>query len=88
MLGQLLKVVHGGKIMFILIETSTGLGIIAGWGPLPISVVLRSEESLKSETLSLVWTSKYNTSVNKSEEDSYCSDKLILDSIVSMQNQL
>ena len=65
----------GVKIMFILIETSPGLGIIARWGPLPISMVLRSEESLKSEMLSLARTSKYvkNTSVlsfNKSEEDS------------------
>ena len=61
--------------MFILTEISTGLGSIARWGPLPISVVLRSEESLKSEMLSLSRTSKYvkNTSVlsiNKSEEDS------------------
>ena len=74
-LGQLLKVVHGGKIMFILIDTSPGLGIIARWGPLPINMVLRSEESLKSEMLSLVRTSKYvkNTSmlsINKSEVDS------------------
>ena len=61
--------------MFILIKTPPGLEIIAGRGPLPISVVLRSEESLKSEMLSLVRTSKYvnNTSVlsiNKTEEDS------------------
>ena len=61
--------------MFILIETSPGLGIIARWGHLPISIVLQSEESLKSEMLSLVRTSKYvkNISVlssNKSEEDS------------------
>ena len=62
--------------MFILIETSTGLRIRAGWGNLPISMVLRSEESLKSEMLSLARTPKYakNTrlsvfSVNKSEED-------------------
>ena len=61
--------------MFILIETSPGLGIKARWGLLPISTVLRSEESLKSEMPSLARTSKYakNTSVlsiNKSEEDS------------------
>ena len=61
--------------MFILIETYPGLGIIARWGNLPISMVLRSQESLKSEMLSLARTSKYvkNTSVlsiNKSEEDS------------------
>ena len=61
--------------MFILIETSPGLGIIARWAPLPISIVLRSELSLKSEMLSLARTSKYvkNTNVlsnNKSEEDS------------------
>ena len=59
--------------MFILIEISLGLGIIAKWGHLPISMVLRSEESLKSEILSLARTSKYvkNTSVlstNKSED--------------------
>ena len=57
-LGQLLKVVHGGKIMIILIETSPGLGNILG-GPLSISVILRSEGSLKSEMLSLARTSKY-----------------------------
>ena len=69
-LGQLLKV-------FILIGTSPGLEIKAGGGgALPISMVLRSEESLKSaEMLSLARTSKYvkNTSVlsiSKSEEDS------------------
>ena len=43
------------KIMFILIETSPGLGMM----PFPISMVLRSEESLKSEMLSLARTSKY-----------------------------
>ena len=58
-LGQLLKLVHGVKIMFILIKSSSGLGIIAGWDPFPISMVLRSEESLKSEMLSLARTSKY-----------------------------
>ena len=61
-------------IMFIRIETSPGLGIIARWGNLPISMVLRSEESLKSEMLSLARTSKYVKttsvlSINKSEED-------------------
>ena len=61
--------------MFFLIETSPGLGIISRWGNLPISMVLRSEECLKSEMLSLARTSKYvkNTSVlsiKKSEEDS------------------
>ena len=65
----------GVKIMFILIQTSPGLGIIAGWGNLPISMVLRSQESLKSEMLSLARTSIYvkNTSllsINKTEEDS------------------
>ena len=55
----------GVKIMFILIETSPGLGIIARWGNLPISMVLRSQKSLKSEMLSLARTSKYmkNTKV-------------------------
>ena len=52
-----------------------GLEIIVRWGNLPISKVLRSEGSLKSEMLSLSRTSKYvdNTSVlsiNKTEEDS------------------
>ena len=74
-LGQLLKVVQGVK-MFILIGTFPWLEIIARWGPLPISIVLRSDGSLKSaEMLSLARTSKYvkNTSVlsiNKLEEDS------------------
>ena len=45
--------------MFILIETSPGLGIIARWGPLPISVVLRSEESLKLEMMSLKIREEY-----------------------------
>ena len=61
--------------MIILIETFPGLRNIARWGPLPVSVVLRYEGSLRSEMPSLVRTSKYvqNTSVlsiNKSEEDS------------------
>ena len=66
----------GVKQMFILIDTSPGLEIIARWGNLPISMVLRSEESLKSEMQRLARTSKYLihfTSVlrvNKSEEDS------------------
>ena len=65
----------GFKIMFIPIETSPGLGIIARRCPLPISMVLRSEVSLKSELLSLARSSKFvkNTSVlsiNKSDEDS------------------
>ena len=55
--------VHGGKI--ISNETPRGLEIIARWGHLPVSMVLRSEGSLKSEMLSLARTSKYvsNTSV-------------------------
>ena len=58
--------------MFILIEASTGLGIIAWRDPPPISMVLRSEESLKSEMLSLARTSKYvkNTSVLSINKDS------------------
>ena len=56
-------------------ETPLGLEIIARWGNLPISMVLRSEGSLTLEMLSLAWTSKYvdNTSVlsiNMTEEDS------------------
>ena len=50
--------------MFILIATFPGLGIIARWGPLPISMVLRSEEILKSEMHSLAWTSKYVNNTN------------------------
>ena len=42
--------------MFILIETSPGLEIIARWSPFPNSMVLRSEEILKSEMLSLART--------------------------------
>ena len=61
--------------MFILIETSPGLGIIARSSPPPISMVLRSEESFRSEMLSLARTSKYVKitsvlSINKSAEDS------------------
>ena len=53
-------------------ETPLGLEIIARWGNLPISMVLRSEGSLKLEMLSLARTSKYvdNTillSINKTE---------------------
>ena len=76
-LGQLLKVVHGVKNsqMFIQTKTSPRLEIIARWGPTPISMVLRSERSLKSKMLNLARTSTYvnNTSVlsiKKSEEDS------------------
>ena len=51
------------------------LEIIAKWGHLPISMVLRSERSLKSKMLSLTVTSKYanDTSVlniKRPEEDS------------------
>ena len=51
--------------MFIQIKISRGLEIIAGLGPVRISMVLRFEGSLKSEMLSLARTSKYvnNTSV-------------------------
>ena len=57
-------------------ETPLGLeiiAVIARWGNLPISMVLRSEGSLKLKMLSLARTSKYvdNTSVlsiNKTEE--------------------
>ena len=61
--------------MFIQIKTAPRSEIIARWDPLPISMVLRSERSLKSKMLSLAWTSKYvnNTgvlSIKKSEEDS------------------
>ena len=57
--------------MFILIETSPGLGIIAGWGPLPIILVLRSEIG-DAESGADIKIRK-NTSVlsiNKPEEDS------------------
>ena len=46
-LEQLLKVVHGGKVMFILIETFPGLEIIARWGPLPFNMVLLSNRAIK-----------------------------------------
>ena len=67
--------VHGGKNNIHSNRDFPGAGIIAKWGSLPISMVLRSEESLKSEMLSLARTSKYvkNTSVlsiDKSQEDS------------------
>ena len=39
--------------MFIQIKTPRGLEIIARWDSLPISMVLRSEGSLKSEMLSM-----------------------------------
>ena len=76
-LGQLLKVVNGGK-EFSNVHSNqdfSRLEIIhvAGWGHLPISVVLRSERSLKSKMLSLARTSKYVEDTNvhqKSEEDS------------------
>ena len=62
--------------MFIQTKTSPRLEIIAGWGHLPISLVLRSERSLKSKMLSLAPTSKYVNnasvlSIKKSEEDSW-----------------
>ena len=76
-LGQLLKVVQGYKNsqMFIQTKTSPRLEIIARWGCLPISMVLRSERSLKLKMLSLAWTSKYVNdtnmlSIKTSEEDS------------------
>ena len=61
--------------MFIQTKTSPRLEIIAGWGYLPISMVLRSERSLKSKMLSLARTSKYANdtsvfSIKKSEDDS------------------
>ena len=61
--------------MFIQIKTSPGLEIIPRWDPLPISMVLRPEGSLKSEMLSLALTSNYVTNTNvlsikTSEEDS------------------
>ena len=55
--------------MFIEIKTPRVLEIIARWGPLLISMALQSEGSLKSEMLSLAWTSKYvnTTSVYKQQ---------------------
>ena len=59
--GQLLKVVHGGKEFSNVLSNQDfpRLDIIARWGHLPISMVLRSERSLKSKMLSLARTSKY-----------------------------
>ena len=45
------------NILFILNRDSLGLEIIARWGNLPISMVLRSEGILKLEMLSLARTS-------------------------------
>ena len=61
--------------MFIQTKTSPRLEIIARWGYLPISMVLRSERSLKSKMLSLARTSKYVNdisvlSIKKSDNDS------------------
>ena len=53
--------------MFIQTKTSPRLEVIASWGPVPISMVLRSERSLKSKMLSLARTSKYvNNTTNQS----------------------
>ena len=67
----------GGKNsqMFIQTKTSPRLEIIVRWGYLPISMVLRSERSLKSKMLSLERTSKYVNDISvliikKSEDDS------------------
>ena len=61
--------------MFIQTKTSPRLESIARWGYLRISMVLRSEKSLKSKMLSLAQTSKYVNdtsvlSIKKSEDDS------------------
>ena len=61
--------------IFIQTKTSPKLEIIARWGYLPISMVLRSERSLKSKMLSLARTSNYVNdtsvlSIKKSEDDS------------------
>ena len=58
-----------------IVHSKSRLPIIARWVNLSISMVLRSEGSLKLEMLSLARTSKYvdNTSllnINKTEEDS------------------
>ena len=50
--------------MLIQIRTSRGKAIIARWDSLSISMVLRSEGSLKSEMLSLARTSKYDNSTS------------------------
>ena len=79
--------------MFIQTMTAPRLQIIARWEPLPISMVLRSEKSLKLKMLHLAWTSKYVNNIKCVEHkkvrggqlglkrltkpDSYCSDKLI-----------
>ena len=66
--------------MFILIETSPGLEIIARWSPFTNSMVLRSEEILKSEMLSLARTLVRGGHLRLkglTKLDSYCSDKLI-----------
>ena len=62
--------------MFIQTKTSPRLEIIVRWSYLPISMVLRSERSLKSRMLSLARTSKYVNdigvlNIKTSEDDSY-----------------
>ena len=47
----------GLKITLNFIETSPELGIIAGWGPLTISMVIRSDGRFKLEMLCLARTS-------------------------------
>ena len=76
-LGQLLKVDHEGKEFsnFHSNQNFPKTGDQARWGYLRISMVLRSERSLKSKMLSLARTSKYVNdfsvlSIKKSEEDS------------------
>ena len=69
------KYSSGYSQVFIEAKTSPRPEVIARWGPLPISMVLQSERSLKSKISSLARTSKYvnNTSVlntKTSEEDS------------------
>ena len=61
--------------MFIQTRTSPRPEIIARWGHFPISMVLRSERSLKSKMLSFARTSKYLNdtsvlSIKTFEEDS------------------
>ena len=65
----------GVKHSQMFIQTKTSPRLETRWGYLPISMVLRSERSLKSKMLSLARTSKYVNdtsvlSIKKSEDDS------------------
>ena len=63
-LRKLLNVVHGGKEFSNVLSNQDFPKTGGRWGPLSISMVLRSERSLKSKMLSLVRTSKVVNNTN------------------------